>query len=437
MDTSIDYYEVLGVSQDATSAEIKKAYRQMAEAYHPDRVSTLGKKLQELANEEMKKINMARQCLTDEEERAKYDAKRGVKHGGAAAPSTPTGGTPPPPSDISDKILETQSLIWEVKGMGVDVTAAERLFNNAKIAFQNSDPNNAMRMLAQAKAQAESSRMYKDSMDALAAAKAKIDELKSIGGDATESLELYAKAQPAAQKNDYVNVIYYADLAKKKAEKLIEGYIYHLLKDCKNDIKTLYDLGLDISKIQEVYNMARPALKEQDFKKAAGIGTQVYQMLKDTQREYVEQRRLEAKAHFNILRLKGENKLAGEADSKLETALTEMGLGNYSQAIGMIEDLYKTEKEVLMTDIDDDIEFLEDDLEELKEDSEEVIQTTDDPLQRKFTIYQRTLEQVWDDHVVTKDESLVLENLREQLGISAAEHDVLEKQVKDKLGIEK
>ncbi|NQX84005.1 MAG: molecular chaperone DnaJ [Mycoplasmataceae bacterium] len=62
-----DYYEVLGISRDATSSEIKKAYRNLAMKYHPDRDKSEG------AEERFRVINEAYEILSDENAKAKYD----------------------------------------------------------------------------------------------------------------------------------------------------------------------------------------------------------------------------------------------------------------------------------------------------------------------------------------------------------------------------
>ncbi len=63
-----DYYKTLGVSEDATSEEIKKTYRKLAFQYHPDRNP---------GNEEMmKEINEAYAVLSDPGKKREYDSYR-------------------------------------------------------------------------------------------------------------------------------------------------------------------------------------------------------------------------------------------------------------------------------------------------------------------------------------------------------------------------
>lgn len=63
-----DYYEILGVSRDASEIEIKKTFRQLALKYHPDRNPE-----NKESEEKFKEINEAYSCLIDSQKRANYD----------------------------------------------------------------------------------------------------------------------------------------------------------------------------------------------------------------------------------------------------------------------------------------------------------------------------------------------------------------------------
>ena len=63
----MNLYKILGVHENATEQEIKKAYKKLAKQYHPDKCSTSE------CEEKFKEINTAHEVLSDKEKRTQYD----------------------------------------------------------------------------------------------------------------------------------------------------------------------------------------------------------------------------------------------------------------------------------------------------------------------------------------------------------------------------
>ncbi|MDH3688797.1 MAG: DnaJ domain-containing protein [Gammaproteobacteria bacterium] len=80
----VDYYKIMGVEEDASAEDIKKAYRRLARKYHPD-VSK-----ESNAEAKFKELGEAYEVLKDPEKRTEYDELR--RYGGVAGEEF----TPPP-----------------------------------------------------------------------------------------------------------------------------------------------------------------------------------------------------------------------------------------------------------------------------------------------------------------------------------------------------
>ena len=92
-----DFYKVLGVAKDASAADVKKAYRKLARANHPD--SHPGNKA---AEDRFKAIAEAYDVVGDTEKRKQYDELRSGLGGGFGPFTTTGGGAGPQGFDFND-----------------------------------------------------------------------------------------------------------------------------------------------------------------------------------------------------------------------------------------------------------------------------------------------------------------------------------------------
>jgi molecular chaperone DnaJ len=81
---SQDHYKILGISENASQDEIKRAYKKLAKEHHPD--------LNGGDDSQFKKINEANNTLSDQQKRQQYDMERRFGAQGGHGPFNFSGG---------------------------------------------------------------------------------------------------------------------------------------------------------------------------------------------------------------------------------------------------------------------------------------------------------------------------------------------------------
>ncbi|HEX4338229.1 MAG TPA: DnaJ domain-containing protein [Polyangiaceae bacterium] len=126
---SLNYYQILGIAQDAPMNAIQSAFFQLAKQWHPDRLSPELGDLRDLTMRIFSRMSEAHQVLTNEEQRGEYE--RLMREGGAA----------PDEQDMVQRVLRAATAFQkaEVLARRGNLAEAEK---HAELAVEN-DPEQA------------------------------------------------------------------------------------------------------------------------------------------------------------------------------------------------------------------------------------------------------------------------------------------------------
>lgn len=111
------HYELLGLENTADADAIKKAFRREIARYHPDKVIHLGTEFQEMAATRAAELTVAYKTLSDDTQRAQYDANlsSGVLPPHAAGEATPPRPAEPPRTALRDDPFDTPPTLDDIR----------------------------------------------------------------------------------------------------------------------------------------------------------------------------------------------------------------------------------------------------------------------------------------------------------------------------------
>lgn len=419
----LNYYEVLGVTSAATKKEIHKAYRRMAERHHPDKLKSSDKKLIKLATEEMILINEAKEILSDDESRRKYDLDIQQK---ATSPSN----RQDEENALIRMIVQTQNVLSKIGEAGVDITEADRYFFQAKYAFQNRYYRNGLELLQYAVRSAKDAH-YQHTVREILKARKVILAVEGEGFNVDFAKNILIQAKPAIEDGNFEQAGEFANAAIRAAGKI---------KDRESKIREEEEI-LASSRAEARHERApRPQVSWSDGEASAKVGSRGT----ISPREFVE--RMSEDEFIELKRVIAEKEEEIRQQKRIERDMAKIALASrYKDIMKRFYEYQRMEEETIVDIMDkfkggarkemdfeldlNNIEFIED--ADIPLEDKEVLEPdwNEEKIQKNVSIYRSVLEEAWADGIVTEDEEAMLERLRNSLGLQIDEHKKMEEDI--------
>jgi hypothetical protein len=188
---------------------------------------------------------------------------------------------------VSDAISSFQSIIDKSKRDGVDVSKAESLLEESRVALADEDYNEALRLAMQSESEVERVDLQKKmAAEIIAVTAAKLKEAEKKGIQADSVRKLLIKAATSLKNHDYVKALEFALESGMVLSESTEEYerASTTLQAARARINESDDIGVDVKKAKELLDTARSAFEDKKFTTSMKFAKET---IKEAKRSYV------------------------------------------------------------------------------------------------------------------------------------------------------
>ncbi|MEM4728908.1 MAG: DUF4398 domain-containing protein [Thermoplasmata archaeon] len=235
-----------------------------------------------------------------------------------------------------DGFITTMQLIADAKGLGADVTEAERYHKQARQALESGDFDKAATLNRNAMTLAKEAKqkyLHYGVKYIISGAETAVKSASQMGVDTSECEEMLKSAREALDRGEYESAEELARRAERTAilaeEKLRE--LVGTLERIETRLKEIQSYGVDLSEVESAVSAAKELMRERKRKEAQERLQGVEEIMLLSFRRHAAKLRDEARDL--VMALKAENAEAGDAElflGKAEEALLE---GEYGKCI--------------------------------------------------------------------------------------------------------
>jgi hypothetical protein len=249
-------------------------------------------------------------------------------------------------SDLQKKMVAeilngTNATLKKVEEKSIESKGAKALMSQAKEALKNDQYTKAFGYVMESNLELlEATKEYERAQTTLSAALARMNESSDIGVDITKVKELYEEAKKAFSESNYSTAI---DFARKTLRKANQSYEEHLVKPierCEKLISTAESLGVDVKRAVNMLNESKAALEEGFYIQVSSFTESARKFVEKEIRRNLFEKLYSARAEIEEAKKEGID--ITHAMVLVESAEASLENKEYTEAVNYFQKLIKT-----------------------------------------------------------------------------------------------